>query len=226
MKSKNETDLADYQDELAGRATGKERRFFKGADRGADSEPRRAKDARETATLTALQIAMQDADYARAWHDAWDAYELAQGELDQAILDNADALERLKANAARLEDGTIVFMRPDGTAETADGQIVPESALAAAAIPEDATTAAGYRAAMQRAAELARIQTDVLDPAAERMHDHDNTISLADLAAIEARMDAITVEVSATTAPAPPSPGTSQPVQAATPTPIDLPALR
>ena len=171
MKSKNEIDLADYQNELAGRETGKERRFFTGEDCRSGDGQRRGKDAQDTATLTALQIAMQNADYAAAYQSFWDAYDQAQGALDEAILGNADELERLEAGAARLDDGTMIFMRPDGSAETRDGRIIPASALVGVTIPENATTADDYRAALRRAAELARIQTEILEPAAERASD-------------------------------------------------------
>ncbi len=181
MKSKNEIDLEDYQNELAGRSTDKERRFFTGEDHRSDGGQRRGKDAQDTATLTALQIAMQNAEYAAAYQGFWDAYDRAQGALDEAILDNADKLERLEAGAARLDDGTMILMRPDGSAETRDGRIIPASALVGVTIPENATTADEYRAALRRAVELARIQTEVLDPAAERASDQDNPMSIDEL---------------------------------------------
>ncbi|WP_019960633.1 hypothetical protein [Woodsholea maritima] len=181
MKSKNETDLADYQDELAERSTGKIRRFFVDGEHTPGSKAQREKEASNSVTLTALQLAMQDPAYAAAYQAVWDTYERVQNALDEAILDNAEELERLEAEAARLDDGTVIFMRPDGSAETRDGRIIPPSALIGVAIPEDATTIEEYRIAMQRSAELADIQTEIIDPARDRINDQDNPLSVEEL---------------------------------------------
>ena len=179
---RQQMEFDDLQNELAGRENnGKAARFFVDGEHTPGSKAQREKEARNSVTLTALQLAMQDRAYAAAYQNFWDAYGRAQVALDDAILENADDLEALEANAARLDDGTIIFIRPDGSAETKDGRIISASGLTGLNIPENATTAAEYREAMRRAAELARIQTEILDPAAERASDQDRPAELDEL---------------------------------------------
>ncbi|WP_019962312.1 hypothetical protein [Woodsholea maritima] len=173
-------EFSDLQDEIAGRENGKVRRFITGDKDLRGQERKDRQDIVQTA-LSALQARLLDPQYREAYTRAQSAITQAQSALNDALVDNAEELERLEAEAARLDDGTVIFMRPDGSAETRDGRIIPPSALIGVTIPEDATNVEEYRIAMQRSAELADIQTEIIDPARDRINDQDNPLSVEEL---------------------------------------------
>ena len=106
-------------------------------------------------------------------------------DLYDALAENADLIERLKDEAAKLEDGTTAFLMADGRFKTADGQIFTRDQLAE--IPDDPSTWSDYKAAIQRGARLTRIEDDVINPAEEKLRSGDATT--ADIDEIEAQLE-------------------------------------
>lgn len=161
---------------------------------------KREKDARETA----LQQLLQNPAYAAAYERACNAINSAQAVLDDALIENANVVERLaeeleamESRAARLPDGRAVFRANGGSLRTADGQRLRSEAVPASLIiPSDATSYEDYAASRdaltrerERGQELSRVQTEIIDPARNRLNDQDNPPSQAELEDIERQME-------------------------------------
>jgi len=205
-EQKRRQDIDDLNNEMAGRDVGRIRRFLPDRDPETIEQKKREKDARETA----LQQLLRDPAYAAAYERACNAIDRAQAALDEALLENAETVERLaeeleamEGRAARLPDGRAVFRAHDGTLRTADGQRLRSEAVPASLIiPLDAPSYEDYAMsrdaltdARERGHELSRVQTEVIDPARERTHDADNPPNQDELDAIEREMDEIAEEV-------------------------------
>lgn len=164
----DQQNLRDKAAEEAG-ATNKIRRFT-----SADDDPRHAaeKDRKLSADLqmTALQTLLQNPAYAVAYQSAWTAIEDVQAKLDVAILEKADLIEEMEANAAKLEDGSPVFQDADGNFLKADGTTAQKD-QAPESVPVGAASWEDYQAAKKRAADLAAIQADIIDPTRQRLSD-------------------------------------------------------
>jgi hypothetical protein len=198
-EQKRRQDIDDLNNEMAGRDVGRIRRFLPDRDPETIAQKKREKDARETA----LQQLLRDPAYAAAYERACNAIDRAQAALDEALLENAETVERLaqeleamEGRAARLPDGRAVFRANDGTLRTADGQrLRSEAVLASLIIPTDAPSYEDYAAsrdaltdARERGHQLSRVQTEVIDPARNRTHDADNPLSFDELEEIEREM--------------------------------------
>ena len=123
-------------------------------------------------TLLALELASPETLQA-----CWDRIDDLQTRLDAAFLENAEDLERLEDDAAKLEDGTAVYYDPsNGRFYYADDTIVPRD-QEPTNIPENPSTRQDYQEAKRREAELAAIQTGILDPARETLRKGDVTNS-------------------------------------------------
>lgn len=196
---KRQQDLDDLNNEMAGRDVGRQHRFLH--DRDPQSIEERKREDKHRHDM--LMQMMRDAEYAAAYQRAWDALDNAQDALSEALIENAEQTERLAEaldaitdQAARLPDGSPVFRAADGSLRDADGNRLRSDALPASlTIPEDAPSYEDYASARDalhgarmRGQELARIQTEVIDPARDRMNDRDNPPNAAELDAIEARM--------------------------------------
>ena len=121
-------------------------------------------------TLLALELASPEALQA-----CWGRIDDLQTRLDAALLENAEDLERLEDNAAKLEDGTAVYYDPgNGRFYYADDTIVPRDEEPTD-IPENPSTRQDYQEAKRREVELAAIQTGILDPARETLRKGDVT---------------------------------------------------
>ncbi|WP_394693134.1 hypothetical protein [Hyphobacterium sp.] len=192
---------------MAGRDVGRIRRFLPDRDPDTIEQKKREKDARETA----LQQLLRNPSYAAVYQAANDATDRAQAALDTALLENAqttedlaERLDEMEARAARLPDGRAVFRAADGSMRTADGQRLRSDALPASLIiPLDASSYEDYAlsrdaltSARAHGQELSRVQTEVIDPARERLADEDNPLSLDELEALADRLDAVTHTVS------------------------------
>ncbi|MBL1437506.1 MAG: hypothetical protein COB08_015055 [Rhodobacteraceae bacterium] len=112
--TKQAQDFDDLQNEMAGREVGRISRFLKGDEHGPmAAEKRRAK---WNATLTNLQIMMNDLEYAQLYRDTETKLRETQSTLDaaleqvQQLKTGAEAaLSETLEHAARLPDGRRVF---------------------------------------------------------------------------------------------------------------------
>lgn len=148
------------------------------------------------AQLTALQLRLQDPEYLALYSRVSDKLENTQSELDLAILENAEEIERLEANAARTDQGQLIFRAGDGSFVYADGTAVPGSALPhPSCLPDSPASWLAFRSAKEREAELARIQTQVLDPIRGRLQDQDDPPSVDDLSGMSDQLDRSITEI-------------------------------
>lgn len=199
---KRRQDIDDLNNEAAGREVGRISRFHPDRDPEVLNHKKREQEAR----MSALMRLMRDAEYAAAYQGAWDSLNNAQPALDEALIDNAadteqleESLREMEARAARLPDGREMFRGADGSLRTADGQRLRGDELPASlAIPANAPSYEDYAAmrdaliaARQRGDHLARIQTEVIDPARDRLNDEDNPPSKGELDGIRDRLDRV-----------------------------------
>ena len=125
--------------------------------------------------LTALQRLMQDPAYRAAYEHVKTRLNNTQNDLDAAILKNEEERERLLDNAAKSKDGQAIFHREDGSYVYADGTEVTKDQLPPRKdMPERGTSWQEYQKNRRRADDLARIQSDILDPIHRRINDQDN----------------------------------------------------
>ena len=161
-----------------------------------ESLERAESNASMQAQLTALQLRLQDPEYLALHWRVSDKLENTQSELDLAILENAEEIERLEANAARTDQGQFIFRKDDGSFVYADGTVVPGSALPnTSSLPDNPTSWFAFRNAKEREAELARIQTQVLDPIRGRLQDQDDPPSADELREFDGQLDKADLEM-------------------------------
>ena len=200
-------ELADLNNEAAGRETGRIRRFLH--DR--DPQTTQAKKDENERRLSALMRLLQDPDYRAAYDAAWLAFEEAQIAVDDALLDNAEAIERLTAYTdemdarahklgieAVFQDETGRFFRVDGTALSDEETARVERSADAPSFEARRQAGDALEAAQARRAHILEIQATILDPARERLQDEDNPMSQEELRDLEATMKAVPSEVAAT----------------------------
>jgi hypothetical protein len=200
-EQKRQRDLDDLNNEAAGREVGRISRFHHERDPKTIEDKKQERERR----LSALAQLMRDPEYAAAYQRANDAIDRAQAALDTALLENAqiteelqDRLDEMEARAARLPDGRAVFRSAGGSLRTTDGHRLRSEAIPATLIlPLDAASYEDYAAtrdaltsARAHGQELSRVQTEVIDPARDRMADQDNPPSREELEEIEREMDA------------------------------------
>lgn len=203
---KRRQDFDDLNNEAAGREVGRINRFHPDRDPTHIESKKKENEAR----VSQLMQMMRDPAYAAAYHRAWDALNDAQSVLDQALLENADEVERLQVEleemeqaAARLPDGRLVFRAADGSLRDAEGRPLRSEAVPASLIiPSDAPSYESYAAgrgalasARARGGQLSEIQTAVIDPARDRLNDTENPPTAEELADITANMDHVAREL-------------------------------
>lgn len=207
--ARQKLEFSDLQDEIAGRENGKARRFIS-RDQDPREQSRKDQKMATQAVLSALQGRLLDPEYRAAYQRAHDAIDRAQAALDDALLHNADEIERLAIQAremdeaaAHLADGTAIFMDAGGVLRTADGrplrsEAVPSSLIIPVDAPSYEDRAAvreAATAAHARGADLATIQTDVIDAARDRLQDDDDPLELDELRDMAREMDSLTERV-------------------------------
>lgn len=240
-EQKRKQDLDDLNNERAGRDVGRQRRFLHDRDPEFTDQKKKENEQR----LSTLMRLLRDPVYAAAYERATSALNRAQEALDAALLSNAHQTESLEEqlgamndSGARLPDGRLVFRSHDGSLKDAEGHPLRSEAVPASlSIPLDAPSYEDYAAtrdaltsARARSKDLAEIQTDVLDPARDRLNDQDNPLSLDELNALEQQMDDVALSIADGSvhqqfeADRPPEPTPStEPVDVAA---LDLPTLR
>lgn len=208
--SKDERDqrqeLDDLNMERGGHDVGRIRRFLH--DR--DPEFIEAKKREDERKLSALMQLLQDPAYRAVYDAAWSAHEDAQAALDDALLQNADAIERLTAyseemdarahklgNEAVFQDETGRFFRADGTALSDEETSRVERSADAPSFDARQQAGDALEAAQARRAYILEIQATILDPARERLEDEDNPMSLNDLRELREELLAVPGKVAA-----------------------------
>lgn len=140
--------------------------------------------------LTALQSLMQDPAYRAAYERVATKLNNTQSYLDAAILKNEEERERLLDNASKSKDGQAIFRREDGSYVYANGTEVTKDQLPPRKdMPERGTSWLEYQKNRKRADDLARIQSDILDPIHRRMSDQDNPPKKKELDGFEKDLD-------------------------------------
>ena len=124
-------------------------------------------------TLTALQEALENPEYARAYKAVSDLLDRIESTTAKAIAATEQDIAEMEANAGRLPDGTLVFRDQHGNVLTADGEPV-EPALAEGVIfPPGAVSYQDYQKRKQELDDLQIYQIDVLGSARDRLNDPD-----------------------------------------------------
>ncbi|MEM7776515.1 MAG: hypothetical protein AAF732_12975 [Pseudomonadota bacterium] len=198
-------DFDDLQNELAGRDTGRMRRFL-----SADAhESREGGDKRErdAASLSRLQLMLASDPRYKALYDATfdrlrDAESQAATALALAIETQRAAqaeLDDILAKAATLSDGSRVFKDKTGQVRREDGTIVDPAQAGTIAWRGNEPSYDDYRTARENLSatartisEIERYQVDTLGSARDRLTDDDNPPDARELADIQRRIIAET----------------------------------
>lgn len=195
-KRKRQRDHDDLQNEIAGRSTGRQRRFLPadGADGSLDGKRGNGRGG-----LTALDILLlTDPIYAALYSQVGEALEAAERDTAAAIdaaeraLDAARTeLQDVLDKAARLPDGRRVFRDADGQVWTEDGELVDPAIAAGIQWHGDEPSREDFIARKQAVEEwqayldrLRDYQTTVLGSARDRLNDPNDPPSEAELRAI------------------------------------------
>lgn len=136
----------------------------------------RKRKEKNKAVLTALELALQNAEYRQRYNAVWQKIDDTQEALDVAILENVEHIEALEDNAMRTEEGRMTFITDDGFVYTDGTAVAKQDEPSPSDVHKDATRWQDYRVATDRRDQLARIQTDTLDPIRKRMSDPDNPL--------------------------------------------------
>lgn len=193
-------DRDDFNNEHAGRDTGRMARFLPGD--AAVQRQVEAKRRRREQFLNELQRLLADPVYAERYRTfgvllddagAWAAERKTA--LQSALADAHANAGTLLDGAARLPDGRRVFRHADGSVIDENLNAVTDIDAAAVIWPEDAPSAEEYIAARQREAELQAAldgheawEVDVLGRARDRYEDPDNPITPSEMDAWENRI--------------------------------------
>ena len=189
-------DFDDLQNELAGRETGRQERFFPGDERSASAE--RKKQGSEQAFRSMLDMLLADPVYRARYEqvmtrlrEAEQATEAALDRISNLIGETEDAVRDMEDRAAKLPDGTMVFRDANGVVRRADGSVVEAYLVDTILWSGNEPSYEDYRAQQDRLADLEesraeveRYRDDVLGPARDRITDASNPPSLDELDAI------------------------------------------
>lgn len=205
--TKRRQDSDDFQNELAGRETGRQQRFFPDDDRSPRAE--RKKQGSEQAFRSMLDMLMADPVYRARYEqvmtrlrEAEQATEAALDRISDLIAETEDTLQDMEDRAARLPDGTMVVRDANGVVRRADGSVVEAYLVETILWTGNQPSYENYRAQQDRLAgleesrdEVERYRDDVLGPARDLVTDASDPPSLDELDTImddiEARMPSV-----------------------------------
>lgn len=183
---------ADYNNEIAGRDTGRAKRFLPLADEISLREKEREKER----AFNALMRVLQDPAYAKLYYEAQDtvtgAEDAARRVLEKLTQERAIAsenIENIRGKAAELPDGRKVYRSAkDGRLYAEDGSDVTDHGQSVRGLSDSAPSWEDYSRARdtvddvdRRTRDVQTYQRDVLDPARQRLDDKDNPPSQDDL---------------------------------------------
>lgn len=204
-RSRVQHDLDDMQNELAGRETGRGKRFFT-ADSGGDTRKgKERKEAESAQFMSALRRMMTDPVYAERYRAFDNKLQRAEEStvatlmvLTKRIDMAQDKLDEMREEADTLPDGTRVYRTADGeNAYTEDGRLLTGEEMQSIAWSDDAPTWEEYEASREELERLEKAKREVieyqektLDPARKRMSDPDNPPSLDDIDALDKSVEA------------------------------------
>lgn len=216
-RTRQAQDRHDFNNEQAGRDTGRMARFLPGD--AAKQKQAAAKKRQQERFLNELQRLLDDPVYAARYRsfgslldeaDAWAAER--KSALQSALGEAETAIAVMLDQAAKLPDGRRVFRNSDGRVIDEYLNTVSDSEAAAVIWPEDAPSADVYVAARRRQAELQAAlddhetwEVDVLGRSRDRYEDTDEPITPAEMDAWE---DRISTDMHAFDAYAPEAPTT------------------
>lgn len=190
--NKSRQDFDDQQNELAGRETGRMTRFGVGGDAARDLAEKKK---RERAFRTALQLLMDDPEYAQLYKDLGSSLSVAEHKTDTAIeqaqellLAARQELEGILDRAPLLPNGKRVFRDENGAVYDEDGEIVPAEIADGILWPDDAPGNHEYRVQLDRVGaldthlgDLNAYRTDTLGGIRNNYDDQDNPMSKDDM---------------------------------------------
>lgn len=177
-------DMIDLNNEMAGRETGRVKRFLTSENAGGPEAQEREKKRR----FTDLMRRLLDPEYARLYTEtantitrAEDAAERALLRLDREAGAAGEELEAIRSRAAELADGRKVFLAKDGRIYAEDGSDVTALRGSITGLRDGAPGWEEYKRAAEKLDEIERqrldierYRRDVLDPAKQRLGDVDN----------------------------------------------------
>ncbi|MEM6276691.1 MAG: hypothetical protein AAF714_07040 [Pseudomonadota bacterium] len=229
-KERRQRDHDDLQNEIAGRETGRARRFLPDDARTAEGARKR----RERLTAeTQLALMLQDPVYreryeavSAALSTATQTTDAVLARLEGQILASKIALDTIQEKAARLPDGTRVYRDAQGVVRREDGSAVDDTLVATIIWTGNEPSFESFMAARDHLAELETdrdevtdYQNSVLGPAYDRITDEQDPPSLDELDEILKDIDAKMPDVlrQSQTAPNERSPAQTDPTQIALP---------
>lgn len=229
---RRQRELDDCNNEIAGRETGRIRRFVVG-DAGPAEAARKRRDRDEAVSrlMHFLTDPVYRARYERAsvvLADAEQATERVLSQLEHQIAAAQIELNGIQDAAARLPDGTRVYRDANGVVRREDGAVVDDMMVATIVWKGDEPRYEAYLAA-EDALDAHKAQRDevstylntVLGPARDRLDDADDPPSLDELDQI---LEAIEAEMPAAVSAQMPTPETPGPSTDHT-TSVALPTL-
>ncbi len=197
---RNAVDFRDQQDELAGRETGRTKRFLSPEARAEAQEEKRRE---ETYRNLLAYLLANDAEYAALFGelcDKVDSYERAAAKALQALTEEIavldEQLERMEENADTLDGKKVFFSRDGKRAYTEDGKEVSAGDMARISRNKDAPSWEEYQETQKQRDkakgdydEITRWQDNVLNPVKDRIHDKENPVPKDEIGGIMDDMD-------------------------------------
>ena len=198
---RRERDLAEIQNEIAGRGHSRIRRFLP-EDHESNPDAQEKKKRQERAYRSALRALLKNESYRALYEETFDklrTYEVAtEHALEQAREDLAEAkgaLDEMRENASTLQNGTRVYRSEDGGVYSEDGTLITGDALESVEWRKGAPSYEDYTAQKKAAAEAESRVNDLLVYQAdlgvvrERLSDEDHPLSPEDLKDVQEDMD-------------------------------------
>ncbi len=186
MSENEKQDLDDYNDEIAGRDTGRIKRFLS---REARDHLEDGKDKKSIEKLSLLDILlMTDPVYAQLYSDVMEKIEEIDRAVNKALMLANQRIDDLETNLAdireraqRLSDGTLIYKSQDGTVFSDDGILVSQQEIGDVRWkPSDPSWEERREAgealdlAYRKKEEIEEYRDGTLQHAKDRMNDRDN----------------------------------------------------
>jgi len=197
-KPPGECNRIDLNLELIGDPTGRNPRFFAENRHGVGSESEKKKSERRYRNMLEMLLA-EDARYAKLFYEVQDTLNRARLAVGQALLDIHQHLEEaektlriMQDNAARLDDGTMVFRSTvDGHVYTEDGRKLSDDEAQKVEFSENAPSREDYYTQREKVETLKEQKSEAetykrdIDQAEERLHDANDPLTLEELETLE-----------------------------------------